>query len=102
MATETSATVGWPQHHDVASADLSWQYKGWPRSIESADLSTVGSLRLNVFRDEFMFPVMVLAEEAVAHNIATVARFCAEHDISLAPHGKTTMSPELAHRQLDS
>src|SRR5262245_66282534 len=49
-----------------------------------------------------MFRVMVLAEDSVTHNIATVARFCADHDISLAPHGKTTMSPEIAHRQLDA
>jgi D-serine deaminase-like pyridoxal phosphate-dependent protein len=102
MSTGSSTAVGWPQHHDLANGDLSWQYKGWPRSVDGADLSTVRTLGLNLFRDEFMFPVMVLAEEAIAHNIATVARFCAEHDISLAPHGKTTMSPELAHLQLDA
>jgi D-serine deaminase-like pyridoxal phosphate-dependent protein len=95
-------TRRWSEHHDLANADLSWQYKGWPLSVEGADLSTVGALGLNLFRDNFMFPVMVLAEDAMAHNISTVARFCAEHDISLAPHGKTTMSPELALRQLEA
>jgi D-serine deaminase-like pyridoxal phosphate-dependent protein len=57
---------------------------------------------LNIFDDDFMFPVMVLAENDVAHNIDTVARFCRDNRISLAPHGKTTMSPELSHRQLDA
>ena len=102
MSTESLTATNWPRHHLLVNADLSWQYKGWPRSVDGADLSTVGSLRLSLFRDHFMFPVMVVAEEAVAHNIATVARFCAEHGISLAPHGKTTMSPELAHLQLDA
>jgi D-serine deaminase-like pyridoxal phosphate-dependent protein len=102
MSADSPTETSWPRHHRLASADLAWQYKGWPRSVDWADLSTVGSSRLNLFRDDFMFPVMVLAEEAVTHNIATVARFCAEHGISLAPHGKTTMSPELAHLQLDA
>jgi D-serine deaminase-like pyridoxal phosphate-dependent protein len=89
-----------PAHHNLANTDATWQYKGWPRAIDGADLATVGTLGLNLFDDDFMLPVMVLVEESVAHNIATVARFCAENNISLAPHGKTTMSPELAHRQL--
>ena len=92
----------WPRHHDVANADLGWQYKGWPRTVGDADLATIGTAGLNVFRDDFMFPVMVLSDTALAHNVETVARFCSDHGISLAPHGKTTMSPELAHLQLDA
>jgi hypothetical protein len=91
--------VTWPHHHDLASADLGWQYKGWPRRVGDADLATIGSAGLDLFWDDFMFPVMVLSGTALAHNVATVARFCADHGISLAPHGKTTMSPELAHLQ---
>lgn len=97
-----SEGIDWPRHDDLESADLAWQYKGWPRSIEDADLSSVGQLGLNLFADDFMFPVMVIAERDVAHNIETVARFCRENDVSLAPHGKTWMSPELAHRQLEA
>jgi D-serine deaminase-like pyridoxal phosphate-dependent protein len=99
---ESPEASPWPRHDDLTSADLTWQYKGWPCSIEGADLRTVGELGLNVFRDDFMFPIMVLAENRLAHNIDTVARFCRENNISLAPHGKTTMSPELSHRQLDA
>lgn len=90
-----------PLHHEL-SADTMWQYKGWPGALDNAVLSSVGDRALNLFDDDFMFPVMCLAETALKHNIATLARFCDENDVSLAPHGKTTMSPELSHRQLDA
>ncbi len=91
---------GWPRHHNVTSADLAWQYKGWPSRLGGADLASVGEAGLNIFADDFMFPLMVLSERSLEHNIVTVARFCERRGISLAPHGKTTMSPELSHRQL--
>ncbi|MHB8294064.1 MAG: type III PLP-dependent enzyme domain-containing protein [Acidimicrobiales bacterium] len=43
---------------------------------------------------------MVLLDSAVSHNISTMARFCERAGVSLCPHGKTTMSPELFDRQL--
>ena len=92
----------WPRHYDLNSSDLTWQYKGWPRYAEGFDLESVGRRGLNIFADDFMFPVMVLAERDLAHNIETVSRFCADNGVSLAPHGKTWMSPELAHRQLEA
>ena len=47
-------------------------------------------------------PVLVLRESAVAHNLAVMARWCAERGVSLAPHGKTTMAPALIRRQLEA
>ena len=93
---------GWPLHYETTNSDLTWQYKGWPRSVGGADLRSIGHQGLNIFRDDFMFPVMCLAETAVEHNITTLARFCSDNDVSLAPHGKTTMSPELLHRQVEA
>ena len=95
-------TAGWRRRYNVANADLAWQYKGWPRAADGVDLASVGSRGLNVFADDFMFPVMVLSERDLAHNIDTVARFCADSGVSLSPHGKTTMSPELSHLQLEA
>jgi D-serine deaminase-like pyridoxal phosphate-dependent protein len=36
------------------------------------------------------------------HNITLMARYCEEHGVSLAPHGKTPMSPQIVQRQLDA
>ena len=97
-----AAAANWRRHYDVANADLAWQYKGWPRSPADADLDSVAELGLNLFADDFMFPVMVISHGDLMHNIEVVARFCADSGVSLSPHGKTTMSPELSHLQLEA
>jgi D-serine deaminase-like pyridoxal phosphate-dependent protein len=48
------------------------------------------------------YPVLTLRESALAGNLESMAGFCAWAGVELAPHGKTSMSPELAARQLAS
>ena len=48
----------------------------------------------------FSYPVLTLRESALANNLEAMAAFCARAGVELAPHGKTSMSPELAARQL--
>jgi D-serine deaminase-like pyridoxal phosphate-dependent protein len=45
-------------------------------------------------------PLLTLAENALSHNIAAMAAWTAEAGLVLAPHGKTTMAPQLWQRQL--
>lgn len=47
-------------------------------------------------------PVLTLDAGAVEHNIAVMNSVLAEHGADLAPHGKTTMAPQLWHRQLQA
>lgn len=65
-------------------------------------LPTAGSERLgwNAFDDDVPLPLAVLLSSEVDHNIQLMADYCAQHGVQLAPHGKTTMTPELIHRQL--
>ena len=49
---------------------------------------------------EFMLPVLVLREAALEQNIAAMAGYCAAAGVGLAPHGKTTMAPQIIARQL--
>ena len=51
---------------------------------------------------DLLFPVLVLRDQALRHNLDLMARFCRRHGVSLAPHGKTTMSPQLVRRQLEA
>ena len=81
---------------------LDWQYKGWPRSGCSADIESITAASPNLFTSDFMFPVAVISAGALEHNIATVSRFCDDMGVSLAPHGKTTLSPEIIRRQLNA
>ncbi|MGR4066319.1 amino acid deaminase [Billgrantia sp. C5P2] len=49
---------------------------------------------------DISLPAAVIHEPALAHNLAWMQRFCDDHGARLAPHGKTTMCPELFQRQL--
>ena len=53
-----------------------------------------------LFGGGFTTPLLVLRESALAHNIAAMAAYCAAAGVRLAPHGKTTMAPQLMARQL--
>lgn len=56
----------------------------------------------NVARGDMALPVLTLDGSAVAANIATMQQYCDRHGVRLAPHGKTTMSPQLFAAQLDA
>ncbi len=45
-------------------------------------------------------PVVTLRASAVAHNLAVMGSWLADHRVELFPHGKTTMAPQLWERQL--
>ena len=47
-------------------------------------------------------PVVVLRASALAHNLAVMAAYCRAHGVELAPHGKTSMAPQLWARQLEA
>ena len=47
-------------------------------------------------------PVMVLRERALAHNLSVMAEYCRAWGVDIAPHGKTTMAPQLWDRQLQA
>lgn len=70
-----------PLHAPVALADVARQ--GWRLS----DLPT---------------PLAVVRQAALAHNIRWMQEFATTRGVQMAPHGKTTMSPQLFRRQLDA
>jgi D-serine deaminase-like pyridoxal phosphate-dependent protein len=73
--------------------------KGFGRiaPVTAAELAVRG---LSLFDGAFTMPVMVLHEAALARNIAVMAAYCAAAGVDLAPHGKTSMAPQLFARQL--
>lgn len=56
----------------------------------------------NLFTSGFQFPVMVLRDSALEHNIKRMAAYCKSLGFELAPHVKTPMSPQIAKRQMDA
>lgn len=49
----------------------------------------------SLFGNDATFPAAVLLEPALRSNSASMSDYCRRNGVSLAPHGKTTMSPEL-------
>lgn len=63
-------------------------------------LDRIAAQGWNVLRGDLMLPLLVLKQDALEHNIVVMRRFCDDHGVDLAPHGKTTMSPEIIERQI--
>jgi D-serine deaminase-like pyridoxal phosphate-dependent protein len=72
--------------------------KGFPAFDEPVPLFEVAARGWTL--SDLPPPVMVLRERALAHNLALMAEFCRAWGVDIAPHGKTTMAPQLWRRQL--
>ena len=77
------------------------RFKGVPGGTPPFALEDVATKGWNLLREDLPLPVAVLRESAMIHNSRWMQRFVALSGAVIAPHGKTTMSPELFHRQLD-
>ena len=65
-------------------------------------LEEVAGLGWRILEGEVSVPVAVLRDAALQHNLAWMRDFIAAYGVELAPHGKTTMSPELFAMQLEA
>lgn len=51
--------------------------------------------------EDLWLPTVVARESALAHNLTRFASWCRERGVDHAPHGKTSMAPQLWQRQLE-
>ena len=70
------------------------------RALGEVAVDQVGSLGLRL--DDLALPVLALRESALANNLAVMQEWCDARGLSLAPHGKTSMAPQLIRRQLEA
>jgi D-serine deaminase-like pyridoxal phosphate-dependent protein len=74
--------------------------KGMPRVSTPVPLLEAGAQGWSL--DDLRPPFAVLRRSALEHNVSLMAAYCDEHGVSIAPHGKTTMAPQLWWRQLEA
>lgn len=75
-------------------------HKGFPAHAVGRPVGELrGNLRLAA--GGFLTPVLLLDSAAMDHNVRALQGMCDESGLSLSPHVKTTMSPEIIGRQLD-
>jgi D-serine dehydratase len=68
----------------------------------SIQLMDVGRLEWNLLNEDVSLPAAVLYADRIEHNLKWMQAFVAEYGVKLAPHGKTTMAPQLFRRQLET
>lgn len=59
------------------------------------------SLDWNLLREDLSLPSAVLYKDKLLHNLNWMQQFITEYGVKLAPHGKTTMAPQLFRMQLE-
>ncbi|MEU3621142.1 amino acid deaminase [Amycolatopsis coloradensis] len=84
----------------VREERVDWRFRSVAPSLSGLTIGEAAARGAKLFDDGFFGPFVVLDEEAVEHNLRTMAGWCAERGVALAPHGKTTMAPQLFERQL--
>jgi D-serine dehydratase len=83
----------------LTAADKGFGRLAGPEPVSAATLAVT---RPSLFDGGFVLPIMVLRESAVRANIESMAAYCAAAGVALAPHGKTTMAPQLLALQLEA
>jgi D-serine deaminase-like pyridoxal phosphate-dependent protein len=63
-------------------------------------IGDVGAQGWSVLAGDLPFPLLTLRESALAHNLELMRAWCEARGVSLAPHGKTHLAPQLVRRQL--
>ncbi|MCS0602419.1 amino acid deaminase [Streptomyces sp. LP11] len=77
------------------------RFKGLPPDAAGLTVAELAAQRRNLFTDGFTTPVLALSAERLEHNLALMETYTARHGLAFAPHGKTSMAPELFHRQIE-
>jgi D-serine dehydratase len=87
---------------DILDPVLDASWKGFPHGAAPLRRSAIATQGWNVLRGDLPLPLAVIKHGALAGNLKWMQGFAAGHGVGLAPHGKTTMSPQLFARQLDA
>ncbi|WP_328512250.1 amino acid deaminase [Streptomyces sp. NBC_00376] len=77
------------------------RFKALPPDAEGLTVGALAAERRNLFTGGFTTPVLALSAESVEHNLALLETYAERHGLAFAPHGKTSMSPQLFARQLE-
>ncbi len=86
----------------MKTATLAPGLKGYPLDAEPIAAARIAERQWNALDGRLPLPLALIRRSALEHNLQWMQRFARERGIDLAPHGKTTMSPELFKRQLDA
>ena len=74
--------------------------KGYPLAAAPLPLAAIGAQGWSLFGGDLPLPLAVIRDSALAHNHVWMRDFTTATGVLLAPHGKTTMAPQIFAQQL--
>lgn len=77
------------------------RFKGLPPDAAGLTVGELAAQRRNLFTGGFTTPVLALSAERLEHNLAALETYAERHGLAFAPHGKTSMAPQLFQRQIE-
>jgi D-serine dehydratase len=86
---------------DILATELDARTKGIPLATGKVRLGDVGSRGGTSLRGDMMFPVLALRDTRMRENLRVLREFARHYQVDLAPHGKSTMCPQLYQDQIE-
>jgi D-serine dehydratase len=99
-ARQAAPVTASPQLAEVLAESFDYRVKGAPAHESSTALSAVAECGWGALDGSLTLPLLLLKESALDHNIAVMAAYCQRHGVSLAPHAKTPLAPQIVARQI--
>src|SRR5512132_2535439 len=84
----------------IANESIDGLAKGLPPGMAPLPLAAIGAQGWHLLRGDLPFPQAVIRDSALAHNHVWMRDFTEATGVLLAPHGKTTMAPQIFAQQL--
>ncbi|GGY01745.1 amino acid deaminase [Streptomyces djakartensis] len=85
----------------LAAERVDHRFKGLPPDADGLTVGELAAQRRNLFTGGFTTPVLALSAERLEHNLKLMEVYADRHGLAFAPHGKTSMAPQLFHRQIE-
>ncbi|ANP49134.1 D-serine deaminase-like pyridoxal phosphate-dependent protein [Streptomyces griseochromogenes] len=85
----------------LAEERVDHRFKGLPPDADGLTVAELTAQRRNLFTGGFTTPVLALSAERLEHNLALMETYMSRHGLAFAPHGKTSMAPQLFRRQIE-
>jgi D-serine deaminase-like pyridoxal phosphate-dependent protein len=85
----------------LAAERVDHRFKGLPPEADGLTVGELAGQRRNLFTGGFATPVLALSAERLEHNLRLMETYAARHGLAFAPHGKTSMAPQLFQRQIE-
>lgn len=84
----------------LSDVELGWRHKAIPAAAHGQ--SAGDYVASGVTLADLQTPLLTLDATAIAANMDRMASWCAVNGVQLAPHGKTTMAPQMWREQLST